>query len=247
LVAGDGYQDSDPDCRHHGHGTRRVLKDDGEWSLAADYWVAFWRRRWRILVVIFAIIGIAVLALTVRTLSNRPFVAQSQMFVSIVPVSGASEPTGSSFESESRQAAIDLSQVVTSRQMAATVSGQLPQFHLTPSDVQNDISGSADNRVVTITVASSTQTESVDMSNAVIDQLTHDKPRYLGSFESSRTLVTVISAPTVSRTGLRHILLNLIIRLILAALVALGVALAIEYFEFGPRIDPEPLPVRGSS
>jgi len=183
----------------------------------------------------FLLIAIIGCILAIRAYANRPYIATSQLFVSVIPVAGASEGSVSSFEAESRQVAIDFSQVVEGRSLAAAVGRHLSGALMSPSTVQSDLSASANNRVVTITASTSSSANSMFLGRLADNQMLLNRSEYVGSFLASRTQVSVVGPPNVQRTSGHHILLMLLIRLIVGAVVAIASGLAWDYFGGAPR------------
>ena len=206
-------------------------------SLATDYWLAFWRRRWPILSVTFLVIAVASLVLAVLAYSNRPWVASTQLFVAVKPVPGASEGSAVGFEAESRQITIDFSQIIGGRTFATAVAG-LSEAGLQPSTVQSDLAGIADNRILTITASTSSARTSLALDRAAEGELAINRSRFVGPFVAGRTTVTLVSPPVATRQAGGHILLALLIRLALAVIVALALALGWDYLVNTSRANP---------
>jgi hypothetical protein len=205
-----------------------LTKTSEEATRSAEYWLTFWRRHRVLLPVVFLVIGSASAVLGIRDYVNRPWVATSQWFVSVKPVAGASQGSVTSFEAESRQVTIDLSQVLDGGSAASAIH-QASHGSLTTSQVQAAVTASADNRVLTISAATGSSATSLAIDQYVDEQIVNNREHLIGPFVATRTDVTFVSPPDVTRQSAGHIVLMLGLRVLLAAIVAVSIALAWDY------------------
>lgn len=214
--------------------------------MAVDYWSGFLRRRWVVLVTIFGLIAIIAAFLALREYTNRPYTSSVQFFVSAVPsLSGTKlvSPGIVSYEGEARLAAMDLTDVARSMAAATDVSNYLRVHHLghlSPTQVQGIVTVSSSGRVVTISDTRPSAYGARLVADAETFVGTTWRGRYEGRPEARRTDVKLISLPNTVRAATGGIALTLLVRLIVAAIVAFAVALAWDYLDDTVR-DPEDL------
>lgn len=214
--------------------------------MAVDYWSGFLRRRWVVLVTIFGLIAIIAAFLALREYTNRPYTSSVQFFVSAVPsLSGTKlvSPGIVSYEGEARLAAMDLTDVAQSMAAATDVSNYLRVHHLgylSPTQVQGIVTVSSSGRVVTISDTRPSAHGARLVADAETFVGTTWRGRYEGGPEARRTDVKLISLPNTVRAATGGIALTLLVRLIVAAIVAFAVALAWDYLDDTVR-DPEDL------
>lgn len=92
-------------------------------------------------------------------------------------------------------------------------------------DIEGAVSGSRRDRTVNLCVTNPNSASASAIAGAVGTAMTVDRAKFIGAPLARRTFVKVVSPPSVGPAPAGHHLLNLILRLILGTVVALGLAL----------------------
>jgi capsular polysaccharide biosynthesis protein len=195
------------------------------------------RRRWLLIAVILALDVLASGYLYLR--SARSVGYQSCLTLYVADVSSPSliaapltalQSTGVllSGETAANFFADDVLDVARSGIVATFISGRLSGRHLPSSsfaDLNGSVSGSRLDRTVNLCVANPASSTALAAAGVLGQAMTVNRARFVGRAMARRTYVAVITAPTVGRASASHQTLNLVLRLVLGGIVALGLAL----------------------
>ncbi|GAC1318896.1 MAG: hypothetical protein NVSMB22_01320 [Chloroflexota bacterium] len=201
-------------------------------------WEAYWglaRRRWQVVLVLFAVVAIASVYLYQRAHRAVGFQACTTLYVSDVTApsltvgAAGSVETLLAGETAANFFADDILDVAQSRRVARYISarvGALPSARF--ADINGAISGSRKNRTVNLCVANPNAQSALSIAAQLGQALQDHRAAFIGPKLARDTYVRVVSDATVAPAPSSKALLNLALRLILGLLVALGAALLWE-------------------
>jgi len=184
---------------------------------------------------VFGLVVVVSLVLAVSDYANRGWLSTAQAFVEAGPstsitVTGAQVPD---YELDGQRIAQDLSQVVQSRGVASYIraSAAMTIYHLSPSDVQSDLSVSTNGRTIDITARAPSAKEANGIVSVAADVLETRRTLYVGSFEAARSHIQIISQPNAVQASIRPVTTSLVLRAAVGLLVAVALALAWDYLD----------------
>lgn len=205
--------------------------------MAVDYWYAVLRRRWPVLVLVFAVALVAITFLAVRDYRHRSWTSTAQLFVAPAPgltdqSSSASQLLAS--EAYARQIARDISKVIVGRRASQHIARYLHRkgvSSISTNGVEQAIGASSSGREVTVTATASSNSDAKAIAGAEVLAGTRWRARFVGGWGSRHSAVRVIGTAQATRASAGHIALTFLVRLILGAVVAIAVALAWDYLD----------------
>lgn len=202
-------------------------------------WVSYLevlRRRWLVVAVVLLLDVLASGYLFARSYRHAGYQACLTLYVSdasapslILAPSTTLQTAGQLLEGETAANffADDILDVAQSQHVAAYVSRLLQQRHLPSTatgDINGAVSGSRRDRTVNLCASNPNQASALAVAGGLARAMTAHRARFVGTGMARRTFVTVISDPSSAPVSSRRELLNLALRIILGALVALGLA-----------------------
>jgi capsular polysaccharide biosynthesis protein len=204
------------------------------------------RRRWVLVAAVLVLDAIVSGLLFARTYRTAGYQACVGLYVADVSAAGTIAAPATSLEqlgqllageSAANFFADDLLDVAQSERVAAFVSSALHGRslpHTGPGDINGSVSGSRRDRTLSICASSPYSASALGVAGALGSAMSRDRAQFVGSQMAKRTFVRVISSPTVASVPPSRSALNLLLRLFLGALVAIGLALVWDALD--PRI-----------
>jgi len=199
-------------------------------------WTSYWgiaRRRWPIIVVLFVLVAAASGYLYRKASRSAGSQACTTLYVSDVTApsltvgAAGSVETLLAGETAANFFADDLLDVAQSRRVAQYVSARLRPAHLpstSTGDIAGAVSGSRKDRTVNLCVTNPNAESALQIGRTLGLTMQNHRGLFIGPKLAGDTFVRVVSEATVGPAPTSRALLNLLLRLFLGALVALGAA-----------------------
>lgn len=195
------------------------------WSSYAD----ILRRRWPIVAAILLLDVLVSGALFARAYRHVGYAGCVTVYVADVSAPSVTLETTDQLlagETAANFFGDDILDVAQSSDVARTISDALGPAHL-PNSAPGElaVSGARKDRTVNLCVANPSAATAGAAAQLLGYEMTKNRAHFIGKKMARRTYVRVISPASVGKVSASHQLVNLVLRLVLGLLVALGLAL----------------------